>query len=138
MAASLPGLEALASTKGAMTLDGQRSGACPTHTTSGACLLPRRHLRTSTRPERADNTGLKSRQTARLMRGQSASRLLCTIGTKFLWTAGGWFDYLNIAHERLRLPRGSWPAVKYLNGQTSEYSETFANWRELIDMGGLR
>ena len=29
-----------------------------------------------------------------------------TIGTKFLWTAGGWFDYINMRTNGYRLPHG--------------------------------
>lgn len=65
-----------------------------------------------------------------------AGRKCYTIGTKFLWTAGGWFDYLNMRtngfEHHMQLARGelSWtedPGVR----------ETFANWRRLIDMGAF-
>ena len=58
-----------------------------------------------------------------------------TIGTKFLWTAGGWFDYLNMRtngydfHARLTNGEESW--------QSDEVRQTFANWRQLIDMGAF-
>ncbi|MGB1236383.1 MAG: ABC transporter substrate-binding protein [Planktomarina sp.] len=57
------------------------------------------------------------------------------IGTKFLWTAGGWFDYLNMRtngfDHHMQLARGelSWT-------EDAGVRETFANWRKLIDMGG--
>ncbi len=58
-----------------------------------------------------------------------------TIGTKFLWTAGGWFDYLNMRtngydfHARLTNGEESWTS--------DEVRATFANWRTLIDMGAF-
>ena len=65
-----------------------------------------------------------------------SGRKCYTIGTKFLWTAGGWFDYLNMRtngfEHHMQLARGelSWtedPGVR----------QTFANWRQLIDMGAF-
>ena len=58
-----------------------------------------------------------------------------TIGTKFLWTAGGWFDYLN-----MRTNGYDYHAA--LTGGTEKWDSeatraTFANWRELIDMGAF-
>ncbi|MBT8408284.1 MAG: ABC transporter substrate-binding protein, partial [Alphaproteobacteria bacterium] len=56
-----------------------------------------------------------------------------TIGTKFLWTAGGWFDYLNMRtngydfHSALLGGEIPWT--------DDRVKQTFANWRELIDMG---
>ncbi len=58
-----------------------------------------------------------------------------TIGTKFLWTAGGWFDYLNMRtngydfHAALTNGEESWTS--------DEVRQTFANWRELIEMGAF-
>lgn len=64
-----------------------------------------------------------------------SGRKCYTIGTKFLWTAAGWFDYLNLPtngyefHMDLTAGRVSWedPRVR----------QTFANWQELIDMGAF-
>ncbi|MFW5643185.1 MAG: ABC transporter substrate-binding protein, partial [Alkalispirochaeta sp.] len=56
-----------------------------------------------------------------------------TIGTKFLWTAGGWFDYLNLRingfdyHMELMDGRAS-----YLD---SELDAVFETWGELLDRG---
>ena len=56
-----------------------------------------------------------------------------TIGTKFLWTAAGWFDYLN-----LRI-NGFDYHMELMDGEASyldpELDEVFATWRELIDRG---
>ncbi len=58
-----------------------------------------------------------------------------TVGTKYLWTAAGWFDYMNIRTNgldyHLKLTDGD---ASYLD---SELDATFANWRQLIDMGAF-
>ncbi len=64
------------------------------------------------------------------------SGLKCyTIGTRFLWTAGGWFDYLNLRtngydfHMALTANEIPWT--------DDRVRETFANWRTLLDMGAF-
>ena len=56
-----------------------------------------------------------------------------TIGTKFLWTAAGWFDYLN-----LRI-NGFDYHMALMDGEASyldpELDEVFATWEELLDRG---
>ncbi|WP_371156495.1 ABC transporter substrate-binding protein [Jannaschia sp. 2305UL9-9] len=58
-----------------------------------------------------------------------------TIGTKFLWTAGGWFDYMNMRTNgfdfHMALAQGE---VEWTDERVRQ---TFANWRELIDMGAF-
>jgi multiple sugar transport system substrate-binding protein len=57
------------------------------------------------------------------------------IGTRFLWTTGGWFDYMNMRtngydfHARLTNGEESW--------LSDEVRATFDNWRTLIDMGAF-
>ena len=57
------------------------------------------------------------------------------IGTRFLWTTGGWFDYMNMRtngydfHARLTNGEESW--------LSDEVRATFANWRQLVDMGAF-
>lgn len=64
-----------------------------------------------------------------------SGRACYTIGTRFLWTAGGWFDYLNMRTNgfdfHMQLARGEVPWTD------ERVRQTFANWRELIDMGGF-
>jgi multiple sugar transport system substrate-binding protein len=64
-----------------------------------------------------------------------SGRACYTIGTRFLWTAGGWFDYLNMRTNgfdfHMQLARGEVPWTD------DRVRETFANWRTLIDMGGF-
>ncbi|QFU08528.1 Multiple sugar-binding protein precursor [Rhodobacteraceae bacterium THAF1] len=58
------------------------------------------------------------------------------IGTKFLWTAGGWFDYLNMRtngfEHHMQLARGelSWT-------EDEGVAKTFENWQTLIEMGAF-
>ncbi|MEL6531726.1 MAG: ABC transporter substrate-binding protein [Pseudomonadota bacterium] len=64
-----------------------------------------------------------------------SGRACYAIGSKFLWTAGGWFDYLNMRTNgfdfHMELARGEVPWTD------DRVRETFANWRTLIDMGGF-
>lgn len=64
-----------------------------------------------------------------------SGRKCYTIGTRFLWTAGGWFDYLNMRTNgfdfHMELARGEVPWTD------ERVRQTFANWRELIDMGAF-
>lgn len=54
-----------------------------------------------------------------------------TIGTRFLWTAAGWFDYLNLRTNgldyHLSLAAGETPYTD------DGVRETFANWQRLIE-----
>ena len=56
-----------------------------------------------------------------------------TIGTKFLWTAAGWFDYLNLRINGLDYH------ISLTDGEASyldpELDAVFATWRELLDRG---
>ena len=56
-----------------------------------------------------------------------------TIGTKYLWTAGGWFDYLNLRvngyEHHMDLTAGK---ISY---EDSSLDAVFDAWRELIDPG---
>ncbi len=56
-----------------------------------------------------------------------------TIGTKYLWTAAGWFDYLNLRTNGLDFH------IELMDGKIPytdpRVRKTFENWRELIDAG---
>lgn len=56
-----------------------------------------------------------------------------TIGTKFLWTAAGWFDYLNMRTNGLDFH------IDLMDGKIPYTDErvrkTFENWRQLVDAG---
>ena len=64
-----------------------------------------------------------------------SGRACYTIGTRYLWTAGGWFDYLNMRTNgfdfHMALARGE---VEWTDERVRA---TFANWRQLIDMGAF-
>ncbi|MGY6547671.1 MAG: ABC transporter substrate-binding protein [Roseinatronobacter sp.] len=64
-----------------------------------------------------------------------SGRKCYTIGTRFLWTTGGWFDYLNLRTNgfdfHMALTAGEIPWTD------DRVRATFARWRELIDMGAF-
>ena len=64
-----------------------------------------------------------------------SGRYCYAIGTKFLWTAGGWFDYMNMRTNgfdfHMQLAQGE---VEWTDQRVRD---TFANWRKLIDMGAF-
>ncbi|MCJ7873972.1 ABC transporter substrate-binding protein [Phaeobacter sp. J2-8] len=122
--------ENLASTKGAMTIDGKQWGVPYTYYQWGIYY----------RKDIFDELGLSEPATweeekANCAKIVESGRACYAIGTKFLWTAGGWFDYLNMRtngfdfHMQLAAGEVSW--------EDDRVRQTFANWRELIDMGGF-
>ncbi len=122
--------EELASTKGAMTIDGKQYGVPYTYYQWGIYY----------RQDIFEKFGLTEPTTWAEEKANCQvlldNGIKCyTIGTKFLWTAGGWFDYLNMRTNGFDFH------MKLANGQASwtsdEVRATFANWRELIDMGAF-
>ncbi len=122
--------EDLASTKGAMTIDGAQYGVPYTYYQWGVYY----------RKDIFEEYGLTEPTTweEELANCQTLldNGVKCyTIGTKFLWTAGGWFDYLNMRtngydfHAALTNGEESWTS--------DEVRATFANWQQLIDMGAF-
>jgi multiple sugar transport system substrate-binding protein len=120
----------LASTKGAMTLDGKQWGVPYTYYQWGVYY----------RKDIFGELGLAEPATfdeeiANCQKIIDSGRKCYTIGTKFLWTAGGWFDYLNMRtngndyHASLTAGEIPWT--------DAGVAETFANWRKLIDMGAF-
>ena len=119
---------ALESTKGAMTIDGAQWGVPYTYYQWGVYY----------RADIFEELGLSEPTTweeekANCQAILDSGRKCYTIGTKFLWTAGGWFDYINSRTHgydfHMELARGEVPWTD------DRVRETFANWRELIDMG---
>jgi multiple sugar transport system substrate-binding protein len=119
----------LASTKGAMTIDGKQWGVPYTYYQWGIYY----------RKDIYDQYGLSEPTNWDQMKSNCQTLLdngvkCYTIGTKFLWTAGGWFDYLNLRthgydfHMEMAAGNVAWT--------DDRVRQTFANWRELIDMGG--
>lgn len=120
----------LASTKGAMTIDGKQWGVPYTYYQWGVYY----------RKDIFDELGLSEptnweEEKANCQKIIDSGRKCYTIGSKFLWTAGGWFDYMNMRtngfdfHMDLLTGQASW--------ESNEVRQTFANWRELIDMGAF-
>lgn len=122
--------ENLASTKGAMTIDGKQWGVPYTYYQWGIYY----------RKDIFEELGLSEPKTweeekANCQKIVDSGRSCYSIGSKFLWTAGGWFDYLNMRTNGFDFH------MDLANGEVSWEDErvraTFANWRELIDMGGF-
>ena len=122
--------ENLTSTKGAMTIDGKQWGVPYTYYQWGVYY----------REDIFKELGLTEPTTwdeekANCAKIVESGRACYTIGTKFLWTAGGWFDYMNMRtngfdfHMQLLQGDASW--------ESDEVKATFNNWKELIDMGGF-
>ncbi len=122
--------ENLASTKGAMTIDDKQWGVPYTYYQWGVYY----------REDIFNELGLREPTTweeekANCQAIIESGRKCYTIGTKFLWTAGGWFDYLNMRTNgfdfHMALTQGE---VEWTDDRVRQ---TFANWRELIDMGAF-
>lgn len=120
----------LASTKGALTVDGKQYGVPYTYYQWGVYY----------RQDIFEEHGLIAPTTweEELANCQVLldNGVKCyTIGTKFLWTAGGWFDYLNMRTNGFDFH------MKLASGEESWTSDgvraTFANWQQLIDMGAF-
>ena len=125
-----PEFEALASTKGAMTLDGAQWGVPYTYYQWG--VYYRKDLFEQFGLEEPANWEEEIANCQTLL----DNGIKCyTIGTKFLWTAGGWFDYINSRTNgydfHIALARGE------IEWTDDRVRETFANWRQLIDMGAF-
>ena len=120
--------DSMASTKGSLTVDGKQYGVPWGYYQWGVYY----------RKDLFDNLGLN------VPRDWEEFKWVCamlkkngitpiTIGTKFLWTAGGWFDYLNMRtngldfHIDLMLGK-----VKYTDDRVVA---TMANWRKALDAG---
>ncbi|SFQ28415.1 multiple sugar transport system substrate-binding protein [Roseivivax halotolerans] len=120
----------LASTKGALTLDGKQWGVPYTYYQWGVYY----------REDIYEELGLEEPQDWETFKSNCQTMLdsgvkCFTVGTKFLWTAAGWFDYLNMRTNgydfHMQLTQGE---VEWTDERVRQ---TFANWRELIDMGAF-
>jgi len=120
--------EELASTKGAMTLDGKQWGVPYTYYQWGVYY----------RKDIYEELGLTEPSNWEEFKANcqaviDSGKKCFTLGSKFLWTAAGWFDYLNMRtngydfHAALTNGEVSWT--------DDRVKATFANWKELLDMG---
>jgi len=122
--------ENLASTKGAMTIDGKQWGVPYTYYQWG--IYYRKDIYEELGiGEPADFDEL----VANCEKIIAAGMKCYTIGTKWLWTASGWFDYLNMRTHgfdfHMQMARGE------IAWTDDRVRETFANWRRLIDLGAF-
>ncbi len=122
--------EDLASTKPALTLDGKQWGVPYSYYQWGIYY----------REDIFEELGLSvpttwEEEKANCQAILNSGRKCYTIGTRFLWTAGGWFDYLNLRTNgydfHMALTAGEIPWTD------DRVRQTFAHWRELIDMGAF-
>jgi multiple sugar transport system substrate-binding protein len=120
--------QALASTKPSLTLDGAQWGVPYSYYHWGMYY----------RQDIYEELGLTPATTweeekANCQAILDSGRKCYTIGTRFLWTAGGWFDYISLRTHgydfHMALTNGEIPWTD------ERVREVFANWRELIDMG---
>lgn len=122
--------EAIASTKGALTIDGKQWGVAYTYYQWG--VYYRKDIFAELGLSEPTNWDEEKANCAKIV---DSGRACYTIGTKYLWTAGGWFDYLNMRtngfdfHMDLAAGKVSW--------EDERVKATFMNWKELIDMGGF-
>ena len=120
----------LASTKGAMTIDGKQWGVPYTYYQWGIYY----------RKDIYEELGIGEPKDfdellANCEKMIASGRKCYTIGTKWLWTASGWFDYLNMRthgfdfHMEMAAGNVAWtdPRVR----------ETFENWGKLVRMGAF-
>lgn len=123
-------IEGLDSVKGALTIDDKQWGVPYTYYNWGLYY----------REDIFAELGLEEPETfeqeiANCQVILDSGRKCYAIGTKFLWTAGGWFDYMNMRTNgfdfHMELARGE---VEWTDERVRE---TFANWRRLIDMGAF-
>ena len=120
----------LASTKGAMTIDGKQYGVPYTYYQWG--VYYREDIYKELGLEEPKDWAAFKENCQKII---DSGRKCFTIGTKFLWTAGGWFDYLNMRTNGYDFH------MALTNGEVAWTDDrvkvTFANWRELIDMGAF-
>ncbi|KIN66237.1 Extracellular solute-binding protein family 1 [Sulfitobacter noctilucicola] len=122
--------EELASTKGAMTLDGKQWGVPYTYYQWGVYY----------RKDIYEELGLSEPTNWEEFKANcqaviDSGKKCFTLGSKFLWTAAGWFDYLNMRTNGYQFHAD-------LTGGKIEWTDervkaTFANWKELLDMGAF-
>ena len=120
----------LASTKGAMTIDGKQWGVPYTYYQWGVYY----------RKDLYEELGIGEpanfdEMVSNCEKVIASGRKCYTIGTKWLWTASGWFDYLNMRTHgfdfHMAMARGE------IAWTDDRVRQTFANWRRLIDLGAF-
>lgn len=122
--------ENLASTKGALTIDGKQWGVPYTYYQWG--IYYRKDIYEELGISEPANFDEMVSNCEKVI---ASGRKCYTIGTKWLWTASGWFDYLNMRTHgydfHMQMARGE---IAWTDGRVRE---TFANWSRLIDLGAF-
>ena len=122
--------ENLASTKGALTIDDKQWGVPYTYYQWGVYYRKDIYEELGlTEPSNWDEFKANCQAIV------DSGRACFTIGSKFLWTAGGWFDYLNVRTNGFDFHMDM--AAGNVEWTDDRVRQTFANWRELIDMGAF-
>jgi len=120
----------LASTKGALTLDGKQWGVPYSYYQIGVYYRQDIYEELGL-SEPADFNEMLANCEAMIASG----RKCYTIGTKWLWTAAAWFDYINMRTHgfdfQMEMARGE---VKWTDPRVYE---TFENWGKLVRMGAF-
>ena len=120
--------ESMASTKASMTVDGKQYGVPYSYYQWGMYY----------NKDLFDKYGLSEPKTwdeflavCETLKSNGVTPI--TIGTKYLWTAAGWFDYLNMRTNGLEYH------IDLMDGKIpytdAGVRKTFANWRQLVDGG---
>ena len=120
----------LASTKGALTINGKQWGVPYTYYQIG--LYYRKDIYEELGlSEPADFTEMLANCEVMIESG----RKCYTIGTKWLWTAAAWFDYINMRTHgfdfQMQMARGE------IEWTDPRVYETFENWAKLVRMGAF-
>ena len=122
--------ENLASTRGALTVDGVQYGVPYTYYQWG--VYYRADIYAELGLEEPTTWEEELENCAAIL---ESGRYCYAIGTRFLWTAAGWFDYLNMRVNgfdfHMELTRGDVPWTD------ERVRDTFAHWRVLVDMGAF-
>lgn len=122
--------EELASTRPALTLDGRQWGVPYSYYQWG--IYFRRDIFAELGLE-VPTTWEQELANCRVI--LDSGRKCYTIGSRFPWTTAGWFDYLNLRTNgyefHMALTAGEIPWTD------DRVRATFANWRQLIDMGAF-
>ena len=122
--------ENLASTKGALTIDGKQWGVPYTYYQWG--IYYRKDIYEELGISEPANFDEMVSNCEKVI---ASGRKCYTIGTKWLWTASGWFDYLNMRTHgydfHMQMARGE------IAWTDDRVRETFANWSRLINLGAF-
>lgn len=120
--------DALASTKPSLTLDDAQWGVPYSYYHWGVYYREDMYAELGLTP-----AATWEEQKANCQAILDSGRKCYAIGTRFQWTAAGWFDYMRLHTHGFDFH------MEFTNGEISwtdgRVGDIFANWRELIGMG---